>query len=166
MIDWTMWIMICSLIYRVYYKNCERKLVTILNIKIGDFHREKFQEKIFVFLEDNREIPLYRGIPVKQHFSNRHSVPLISKRTLLSYFSLFPFRFTQLLHAPSFLLPFRRVSLPFDVPNYHPSTNFLLLFHSFSLFFVPTMKHAANKRSKFSIANRTRNFRWSFYTSQ
>lgn len=71
---------------------------------------------------------------MKQHFSNRHSVPLISKRTLLSYFPLFPFRFTQLLHAPSFLLPFRCVSLPFDVPNYHPSTNFLLLFHSLSLF--------------------------------
>lgn len=117
--------------------------MTIL-IKIGDFRREKFQRNLCLFRRQQRndffflkKFPLHREEFRKQHFSNRHSVLLISKRTLrvFSYFPLFPFAFHSTscsMHVTSFFLPFRRVSLPSDVLNYHPSTNFLLLFFSHS----------------------------------
>lgn len=131
-----------------------KKLMTSL-IKIEDI--EKSFREIFVFLEDNREFFFLKKFPLhheefrKQHFSNRHSVPPISKRTLrvlfYSHFFL-SVSLNFLLHATSFFLPFRRVSLPSDVLNYHPSTNFLLLFFSHSVSYGKT----DNKRSNFSIA--------------
>ena len=125
-------------------------------IKIEDI--EKSFREICLFRRQQRngffflkKFPLHHEEFRKQHFSNRHSVPPISKRTLrvlfYSHFFL-SVSLNFLLHATSFFLPFRRVSLPSDVLNYHPSTNFLLLFFSHSVSYGKT----DNKRSNFSIA--------------
>lgn len=93
-----------------------------------------------------------QGIPKTTFFKQTFGSTYLEPDTLrvFSYFPLFPFRFTQLSAPCNFFLPFRRVSLPSDVLNYHPSTELLTAISS--PIPLPMVKQATNKRSNFSIA--------------